>query len=126
MAKAIYIGVGGVSRVAKAGYIGVNGVARKFTGDEFGVKQIIIDENEAGLRSFTALYTDSDGNSQEFNSNDHMGAGKVSVSIRTPSNVYVLSREQKRRAILDANSSVITPTRYIQIFDGHNGTVYQF
>lgn len=33
MAKAQYIGVGGVSRLAKAGYIGVNGVARKFTPD---------------------------------------------------------------------------------------------
>ncbi len=33
MAKAMNIGVGGVSRVAKKGYVGVNGVARGFTLD---------------------------------------------------------------------------------------------
>ncbi len=35
MAKAMNIGVGGVSRVAKKGYVGVNGVARAFASAGF-------------------------------------------------------------------------------------------
>ena len=88
MERAIHIGVGGVSRVAKAGYIGVNGVARKFTGDAFGVKQIIINANAEGRYSFTALYPDTDGNYQEIDSND-LTENRL-VSIRTPSKVYYI------------------------------------
>lgn len=124
MERAIHIGVGGVSRVAKAGYIGVNGVARKFTGDAFGVKQIIINANAEGRYSFTALYPDTDGNYQEIDSND-LTENRL-VSIRTPSKVYVISAMQKHDAILDVNSNVIQATKYFELSYDVECTLYQF
>lgn len=124
MGSAIHIGVGGVSRVAKAGYIGVNGVARKFTGDAFGVKQIIINANAEGRYSFTALYPDTDGNYQEIDSND-LTENRL-VSIRTPSKVYVISAMQKHDAILDVNSNVIQATKYFELSYDVECTLYQF
>ena len=124
MGRPIHIGVGGVSRVAKAGYIGVNGVARKFTGDAFGVKQIIINANAEGRYSFTALYPDTDGNYQEIDSND-LTENRL-VSIRTPSKVYVISAMQKHDAILDVNSNVIQATKYFVLSYDVECTLYQF
>lgn len=124
MGRAIHIGVGGVSRVAKAGYIGVNSVARKFTGDAFGVKQIIINANAEGRYSFTALYPDTDGNYQEIDSND-LTENRL-VSIRTPSKVYVISAMQKHDAILDVNSNVIQATKYFELSYDVECTLYQF
>lgn len=110
--------------MAKAGYIGVNGVARKFTGDAFGVKQIIINANAEGRYSFTALYPDTDGNYQEIDSND-LTENRL-VSIRTPSKVYVISAMQKHDAILDVNSNVIQATKYFELSYDVECTLYQF
>ena len=124
MAKAIYIGVGGVSRVAKAGYIGVNGVARKFTGDAFGTKQIIIQKGSGTSTAAIILYTDADGNYQEIRNMD-LSANTL-VSIRTPSKVYVLADRYQNSLILDSNSNYINPTSSFPGTNDFYGVVYQF
>ena len=124
MAKAIYIGVGGVSRVAKAGYIGVNGVARKFTGDSYGVRQIILKKGTGTSSMAGYLYTDSEGNNRNID-NLSLPADTM-VSIRPPSIVYVLGARQQHDLILDTNLTAISPSEFVTYAGEVECALYRF
>lgn len=110
--------------MAKAGYIGVNGVARKFTGDSYGVRQIILKKGTGTSSMAGYLYTDSEGNNRNID-NLSLPADTM-VSIRTPSIVYVLGRRQQHDLILDTNLTVISPNEFVTYAGEVECALYRF
>ena len=53
MAKSMYVGIEGVSRLAKAGYIGVGGVARCFTPEAVDIKNGSLSSSTSNVKTIT-------------------------------------------------------------------------